>query len=210
MSSIPILEVVSFSTEHSTHRITNLIKGTGKWTIPIKNVSAIRGQEITDLEAEFRLPPCQIEALDVGNFWTAILEIEVGRSGESASQRKPLLAKNSSVLLFMNKLDCRTENNFEGVKFFQKSDINSEVLNSSKPWDRLRVVCKQPHRNDVLFGLSLLKIRGQRLDNPQIFHQPNFENILPASGNQDKELPKNSKSDHRWKIRRKEMYATEI
>ena len=84
--------------------------------------------------------------------------------------------------------------------------INSEVLNSSKPWDRLRVVCKQPHRNDVLFGLSLLKIRGQRLDNPQIFHQPNFENILPASGNQDKELPKNSKSDHRWKIRRNVCY----
>ena len=167
MSSIPILEVVSFSTEHSTHRITNLIKGTGKWTIPIKNISASRGQEITDLEAEFRLPPCQIEALDIGNFWTAICDIEVGRSGESASQRKPLLEKNSSIL-FMNKLDCRTENNFEGVKFFQKSDIDSEVLNSSKPWDRLRVVCKQPHRNDVLFGLSLLKIRGQRLDNPQI------------------------------------------
>ena len=122
MSSIPILEVVSFSTEHSTHRITNLIKGTGKWTIPIKNISASRGQEITDLEAEFRLPPCQIEALDIGNFWTAICDIEVGRSGESASQRKPLLEKNSSIL-FMNKLDCRTENNFEMVKFFQKSDI---------------------------------------------------------------------------------------
>ena len=74
MSSIPILEVVSFSTEHSTHRITNLIKGTGKWTIPIKNISASRGQEITDLEAEFRLPPCQIEALDIGNFWTAICD----------------------------------------------------------------------------------------------------------------------------------------
>ena len=205
MSSIPILEVVSFSTEHSTHRITNLIKGTGKWTIPIKNISASRGQEITDLEAEFRLPPCQIEALDIGNFWTAICDIEVGRSGESASQRKPLLEKNSSIL-FMNKLDCRTENNFEMVKFFQKSDINSEVLNSSKPWDRLRVVCKQPHRNDVLFGLSLLKIRGQRLDNSsQNLHHPNLENLLPTAGknmleinkNQDKEVPKNSSNpDH--------------
>ena len=205
MSSIPILEVVSFSTEHSTHRITNLIKGIGKWTIPIKNVSAIRGQEITDLEAEFRLPPCQIEALDIGNFWTAILEIEVGRSGESDSQRKPLLMKDSNI--FMNKLDCRTNNNFEMVKFFQKSDINSEVLNSSKPWDRLRVVCKQPHRNDVLFGLSLLKIRGQRLDhNSQIFPHPNLENILPTGKNtleleidknQDKVLPNDgSNSDH--------------
>ena len=205
MSSIPILEVVSFSTEHSTHRITNLIKGIGKWTIPIKNVSAIRGQEITDLEAEFRLPPCQIEALDIGNFWTAILEIEVGRSGESDSQRKPLLMKDSNI--FMNKLDCRRNNNFEMVKFFQKSDINSEVLNSSKPWDRLRVVCKQPHRNDVLFGLSLLKIRGQRLDhNSQIFPHPNLENILltgkntlelEIDKNQDKVLPKDSSnSDH--------------
>merc|ERR1712223_383497 len=92
------------------------------------------------------------------------------------------------------------------VKFFQKSDINSEVLNSSKPWDRLRVVCKQPHRNDVLFGLSLLKIRGQRLDNSsQNLHHPNLENLLPTAGknmleinkNQNKEVPKNSsKPDH--------------
>ena len=114
--------------------------------------------------------------------------------------------KNQINLHLPKKGISKTQQRTQLFKNFQKSDINSEVLNSSKPWDRLRVVCKQPHRNDVLFGLSLLKIRGQRLDNPQIFHQPYFENILPASGNQDKELPKNSKSDHRWKIRRNVCY----
>ena len=165
MATIPILEVISFSHEHSVHKVSNLIKGCGKWTIPKKNLSVTsRNEEISDLEVEFKLPPCSIEALEIGNHWTAMLTIEIGRCGESVASMKPLL--KTSQIMFMTKLDCRTETNMEMMKFYHKSDINPEVLNSSKPWTRLRLVCKQPHRNDVYFGLSLLKIRGKRLDLP--------------------------------------------
>ena len=63
------------------------MKNCGKWTIPVKNVSAIRGKEITEIQAEFKVPLCKIEAIDIGNFWSSVIEIEVGRSGESASSR---------------------------------------------------------------------------------------------------------------------------
>jgi hypothetical protein len=61
MTTIPLLEVISFSTEHPVNLVNNLIKGLGKWTNPVKNVSAVKGQEITEIEAEFRLPLCKIE-----------------------------------------------------------------------------------------------------------------------------------------------------
>ncbi len=162
MSTIPLLETISFTTEHTSYKVSNLVKGMGKWTIPVKNVVAVKGSEITKIEAEFKLPPCSIEAIDVGNCWTANLDIEVGRSGQSASQRLPLLANKTAIL--MTRLDCRTGANSETIKFFDKDDLNPEVTNSSKPFDRLLVTCSQPHRNDVLFGLSALHLRGKRHD----------------------------------------------
>ena len=189
MATIPILEVISFSHEHSIHKVSNLMKGAGKWTTPMRNISAKKGQEITELEAEFRLPPCYIEALEIGNYWTAIFEIEVGRSGESLSSRKPLL-KNSSVL-FMNKMECRsgfgngnTGNKFEKMMFYKKDDINPEVLDSSKPWDRIKIICKQPHNHDTYFGLSTLKIRGRRLDSSPIVLNEKIDNF-PEHKNQE-------------------------
>ena len=164
MSAIPILEVISFSIEHPVNKVSNLLKQNGgKWTNPLKNVATLaKGREVTEIEAEFKLPLCKIEAIDVGNFWTANLDLEVGRSGESAGSRLTLL--KSSPLLLMTRMDCSNGNNAQSMKFITKSDINPEVLNASKGWDRLRIVCKQHLKNDVLFGLSTLSIRGKRLD----------------------------------------------
>ena len=120
MASIPIIEVISFSTEHSVNRVSNIVKNCGKWTIPVKNVSAIRGNEITEIQAEFKIPSCKIEAIDIGNFWSSVIEIEVGRSGESAGSRIPLL-KNPTLNL-MTRIDCRNRNNAVAMKFLHKED----------------------------------------------------------------------------------------
>ena len=87
MAPIPLVEVISFSTEHPVNRVSNIMKNCGKWTIPVKNVSAARGKEITEIQAEFKVPLCRIEAIDIGNFWSSVIEIKVGRSGESANSR---------------------------------------------------------------------------------------------------------------------------
>jgi hypothetical protein len=100
--------------------------------------------------------------LDIGNHFSATLEIEVGRSGESLASRQPLLGPNPVNL--MTRFDCRTGTNSQGMKFFLKDDLNPNVVNCKKGWDRLRVICKQPHQHDVVFGLSTLALRGQRLD----------------------------------------------
>lgn len=164
MATIPFTEVISFSSEHSVNKVNNLIKGQGKWTTPFKNVSSLAkgGNEILEIEAEFKMPTCKIEAIDIGNFWTATLEIYVGRSGESASSRVALF-KNECINL-MTRIDCHSGKNAETMNFYELQDINPKAAQSGKGWDRLKVVCKQRFRNDVLFGLSALSIRGQKLD----------------------------------------------
>ena len=62
MTTIPILEVISFSTEHSINKVQNIVKNTGKWTNQTKNV-LLRGKEIYEIQAEFKLPKCKIEAI---------------------------------------------------------------------------------------------------------------------------------------------------
>ena len=151
MAQIPLQEVISFSTEHPVNRVSNILKGCGKWTNPVRNVSA-RGKEVTEIQAEFKVPLCKIEAIDIGNFWSSAIEIEVGRSGESASSRIPLLKK--PTLNLMTRIDCRNGDNAEAMKFLNKDDLNPKVIESR--WDRLAILCKQADKNDVLFGISTL------------------------------------------------------
>ena len=159
MTTIPILEVISFSTEHSINKVQNIVKNTGKWTNQTKNVS-LRGKEIYEIQAEFKLPKCKIEAIDLGNCWSATIEMKLGRSGESISSRVPMFKTNPLIL--MTKLDCRNGANAEMMSFLTKPDLNPQVLDQH--WDRLHVTCKQQHKNDVYFGLSTIVIRGKRQD----------------------------------------------
>ena len=163
MAPIPLVEVISFSYEHPVNRVSNIMKNCGKWTIPVKNVSAARGKEITEIQAEFKVPLCRIDAIDIGNFWSSVIEIEVGRSGESANSRIPLL--KSPTLNLMTRIDCRNGNNAEAMKFFNKDDLNPKVVESQKAkgWDRLAILCKQSDKNDVLFGISTLGLDVQKL-----------------------------------------------
>ena len=102
MAPIPLVEVISFSTEHPVNRVSNIMTNCGKWTIPVKNVSAVRGKEITEIQAEFKVPLCRIEAIDIGNFWSSVIEIEVGRSGESASSRHTFYLSLSTDNVFFS------------------------------------------------------------------------------------------------------------
>ena len=85
MSVIHFTEVVSFSAEHPANRVRNLLPGhSGKWSCP----SSFSEKSI---EVELGLPPCYIEGIDVGNFGSVSLEVQVHRSSEPISKRETLI-----------------------------------------------------------------------------------------------------------------------
>ena len=107
--SITFRDIISFSAEHPQNRVQNLLKTgkTGKWTSP-------KHHPEPTIDVELSLPPCYIKSLDVGNHWTAVLEIEVG-SKESDSKREPLLKAPSTL---MSRIDCQIGSNKDAMKFY--------------------------------------------------------------------------------------------
>ena len=108
--TITFRDVVSVSAEHPQNKVQNLLKTgkTGKWTSP-------KHHSEPTIDVELSLPPCYIKSLDVGNHWTAMLEIEVSRSDEPASKREPLLKAPSSL---MSRIDCQIGSNKDAMKFY--------------------------------------------------------------------------------------------
>ena len=107
--SITFRDIISFSAEHPQNRVQNLLKTgkTGKWTSPKHHPEPI-------IDVELSLPPCYIKSLDVGNHWTAVLEIEVG-SKEGKNKREPLLKSPSTL---MSRIDCQIGSNKDAMKFY--------------------------------------------------------------------------------------------
>ena len=149
--AIPFREVVTFSAEHNQHKVKNLLKG-GKWTSP-------KGYEEIFIDVELSLPSCYIKSLDIGNCWSASIDIEVGRADEASSKREPLLKCPANL---MNRSQCQNGQNKEVMRFFNVDDFNPFSVGR---WvDRIRIVCRQPYRRDVAFGLSTFIVRGNNLD----------------------------------------------
>ena len=107
--SITFRDIISFSAEHPQNKVQNLLKTgkTGKWTSPKHHPEPI-------IDVELSLPPCYIKSLDVGNHWTAVLEIEVG-SKEGKNKREPLLKSPSTL---MSRIDCQIGSNKDAMKFY--------------------------------------------------------------------------------------------
>jgi len=151
--SIPIRDVVTFSAEHPQHKVKNLLKtGSGKWTSP-------KGHDEVYIDVELSLPSCYIKSLDIGNMWSHSVDIEVGRADEASTKREPLL---KSPAILMNRQQAQSGQNKEVMRFFTVDDFNPFSVGR---WvDRIRIVCRQPFRRDVAFGLSTLVVRGSGLD----------------------------------------------
>jgi hypothetical protein len=64
------------------------------------------------------------------------------------------------------------------MNFFYKDDLNPKVVESqsSKGWDRLTILCKQSLKNDILFGISTLVLKGKRLDKEVLLESKMEEN----------------------------------
>lgn len=151
--SIPFRDIVTFSAEHPQNKVKNLLKpGSGKWTSP-------KGHEEVYIDVELSLPSCYIKSLDIGNMWSHSVDIEVGRADEPSNKREPLL---KCPAIMMNRQQAQNGQNKEVMRFFSVDDFNPFSVGR---WvDRIRIVCRQPYRRDVAFGLSTMVVRGNNLD----------------------------------------------
>ena len=71
MSVINFTAIVNFSADHPVNKVQNLLPGnSGKWTCP-------NSFNEKSIDVELSLPPCYIEGIDIGNYGSASLEIEV-------------------------------------------------------------------------------------------------------------------------------------
>ena len=150
MAVIKIEEVLTCSPSHGHNTLQNLVQGRSKWTSP-------KGANVRTLECEVKIPRSHIHNVDVGNYWSSSIQIQVGRSGDPKSERHVLLFTK----ILMTRLDAQNDKNSKGMHFFTKQDFNPEV--ADKTWDILKMTCTQPFRREI-FGLATWVIRGQALE----------------------------------------------
>ena len=145
MPPIKFSHVVSFSSEDiPLHRADNLVSGasgagaaTKKWRCA--------GEGEASAHVVLRLErACAIESVDVGNFGSAFVEVQVGRGGgEEDGAFSTLLAASS----FMSPMESRNGQNAARVRMFATDKLNRDV--AAQKWDRVKVVCTQPFNKRV-------------------------------------------------------------
>ncbi|XP_064613339.1 LOW QUALITY PROTEIN: uncharacterized protein LOC135477115 [Liolophura sinensis] len=156
MAPVPLKFVVSFSSQDDRHPVGNLLSGNGK-----KRWLSAPKLKTGQIEAVFELErPCVITHIDIGSVWCANIEVQVGWS--SWAQGIPYKTMVATANL-MSPVDCRNSNAFIKTRMFNASDFMEDVR--TQEWDRIRIICRQPFRKDVQFGLSFIRITGNFSDN---------------------------------------------
>ncbi|BFZ19016.1 hypothetical protein BsWGS_22055 [Bradybaena similaris] len=150
MAPVNIKYIVSFSSQDDCHKAVNLVTSNGSkvWLSDRKDTSG-KSEVILQLEK-----PTQLAYLDIGAVWCATLEVRVGRSDwPQTMEFKPLIP----TFMLMSPLDCRLSRGFKSTQMFSRKDFSQGV--ACELWDRLHIICRQPHRRDVQLGLSFIHIR---------------------------------------------------
>ncbi|KAL7644338.1 UNVERIFIED_CONTAM: hypothetical protein RMT77_005165 [Armadillidium vulgare] len=150
MPQVSFQHVVSFTSEDKKCKVENLLSGNGMWLSSLQNQSS----SITaDLQLEKAI---SINFIDIGNYNCAMIRVDVGMSTWPSTQDFVSLLP---TVVLMTPTDCRTERNSKAVRMFKKEDLDKE--NVEKKWDRVRIVCSQPFRKNVQFGLTFFKVHSQ-------------------------------------------------
>ncbi|CAG5132252.1 unnamed protein product [Candidula unifasciata] len=174
MAPVNIKFIVSFSSQDDCHKASNLIASDGSkvWLSNRKDTSG-KSEVILQLEK-----PCQLAYLDIGAVWCATLEVRVGRSDWPQTQEYKLLIP---TYMLMSPLDCRLSRGFKSTQMFSKSKSILLRKQHVELWDRLHIICRQPHRRDVQLGLSFIHIRDAVMVAPPGISSPSVSGASPLS-----------------------------
>eukprot|EP00117_Sycon_ciliatum_P039255 scpid31054/ scgid29043/ DNA repair protein XRCC1; X-ray repair cross-complementing protein 1 len=147
MRELKLHQVVSFSSEDTVHKASNLLRSSGqqKW------LCAAGGEKEASIILQLE-KACEISSVDIGNAGSAFVEVLVCRSTSSEFQ---VLVVASS---FMTPGDSKTWKNINSVRMFNKDALSKTT--ADQKWDRIKVVCRQPFNKVEKFGVSFVKFRG--------------------------------------------------
>ncbi|XP_035687644.1 uncharacterized protein LOC118423557 [Branchiostoma floridae] len=159
MAPVVVKCVVSYSSQDSVHKVDNLLTAQGgswkRWLCASDDRSGV-------MEAELQLDRAyHIGYVDIGNCGSAYVELLVGRSSWNRSQEYVTLLP---ATMFMNPMESKAGKNKMVVRMFNESLLSEE--GRSEMWDRVRIICRQPFRKDMPFGLSFLRLRTPNTDVP--------------------------------------------
>ncbi|NWI82841.1 XRCC1 protein, partial [Dryoscopus gambensis] len=163
MAPVKIGYVVSFSSQDPKYPAENLLREDGirPWLGCPKEHSR---QLSVELQLERASP---IGYVDVGNYGSAFLQIEVGRSSWPCDQ--PYLTLVPTVTL-MTPADSKLDQNRCGVRMFKEADFLE--LTVGQKWDRVRLTCSQPFSPCSRFGLSFIRLRTPQKQEPEPLRPP--------------------------------------
>ncbi|XP_067672781.1 uncharacterized protein [Haliotis asinina] len=151
MAPVAIKFVVSFSSQDEHHKVQNLVGGDGfkKWLSHPREKS---GQ----IQAVFQLEePSQLAYIDIGSQWCGSIEIKVGNSDWPQNMLYRTLVPTSSL---MTPVECKMGQGIVKTRMFSAENFAPGV--AAEKWDRVQVICRQPYRKDVQYGLSFVRIRA--------------------------------------------------
>ncbi|XP_066287809.1 uncharacterized protein [Branchiostoma lanceolatum] len=171
MAPVVVKCVVSYSSQDSVHKVDNLLTAQGgswkRWLCASDDRSGV-------MEAELQLDrACQIGYVDIGNSGSAYVELLVGRSSWTRSREYVTLLP---ATMFMNPMESKAGKNKMVVRMFNESLFSEE--GRSEVWDRVRIVCRQPFRKDLQFGLSFLRLRTPSTD---VSSPPSPRVVVPSA-----------------------------
>ncbi|KAL1138605.1 hypothetical protein AAG570_008668 [Ranatra chinensis] len=149
MAPIKLGKLVSVSSEDPSYPAENLLKheySKCKWKCKV----AGEKQAVVEFQLE---KPTKITAIDVGNEFSAFIEILVCKSC-TPDDYKVLLVASS----LMSLQDAKYGSNGNEVRFFKTENLTKPV--ADEKWDRLKVICTQPYNKMIQYGLCFIIIRS--------------------------------------------------
>uniref|UniRef100_UPI00358E0124 DNA repair protein XRCC1-like n=1 Tax=Myxine glutinosa TaxID=7769 RepID=UPI00358E0124 len=161
MPEIRLKHIVSCSSEDSVYRAENLLRADTfrKWQSAAGVTQAAVILQFEKAE--------KISQVDVGNAGSAFVEILVGNSSDDANNFQVLRATSA----LMSPAESRRGEEQNRVRMFGHDDLCKPILLSR--WDRMKVVCSQPFKKTLPFGLSFLRVHSPSLENETNTEQPN-------------------------------------
>ncbi|XP_023338703.1 DNA repair protein XRCC1 isoform X2 [Eurytemora carolleeae] len=147
MPPLKYTKVLGYSSEDTQFPVSNLINSKGKWR------GAENGEKSSWVILELE-KLANISHLDLGNFGSAFIEVQVGRKGMSDSEFTTLLTASS----FMSPEESRTESNTTRVRMFARDKLNQAVV--TEKWNIIKVICTQPFNKHTQYGISFIAVTG--------------------------------------------------
>ncbi|CAH0386803.1 unnamed protein product [Bemisia tabaci] len=164
MAPVNLVKVLSVNSEDSVHNAQNLLlkdNPSKKW----KCKTPGEKQAVVILQLE---KASKITGIDIGNEFSAFVEVLVAKSTSNEDDYKVLLVASS----LMSFDESKNGTNTNSVKFFSHSQLSKPTVDDS--WDRIKIICTQPFNKHVQYGLSFIIVHTKAAEVSEDDKLPNL------------------------------------